>query len=508
MKKNIILLLLFSIVGSTNLFSQTTQFDLPLLSNISKLFTANLAPAGIFNKTFTNSLTGFSSGENFKTITSFDSKNQLFIQTSNGKLSRDFASLSPPDQAANSFPYGKLKFSVNELEFGSSTIVTLVLPENAAIQRYWKYGPTPNNPNDHWYEFMYNGEVGAEINGNVISLHYIDGALGDDDLSENGIIVDPGGPTIGTPTFDLTSNAGDVDFNGSVQSFDAAKTLQYSVGLDPFPDVDPAPWTTERITAADVDGNGLVQAYDAAMIQQYVIGLIDSLPIESGTPKQQVSSESIALSYYQDGSNLIVASNSVDGLFASNIELRYSTVELGLDSAVTTDLGQDYMAVQNNSGGILHIGIMNIQPSEGSGDLIRIPIDVINDSASIEIREIVNSQDQLVHNIALYRNPLANGNNSNIPMTNQLYQNYPNPFNPTTTIKYDLKSDARVVLNIYNVRGERIKTIVNTNKPAGSYQEIWDGTNELSIPVASGMYISRIQIGTSYTKINRMILLR
>jgi len=484
------------------------QFDLPDFSNISSLFAEHLNPAQILNKTFTNSLAGFSSEETVKTITSFDSKSQIFIKTSQGILSRDIASLTPPAQDAKTFPYGKLDFSVNNLDIGSSTIVTLILPENAAIERYWKYGPTPDNPDDHWYEFMYNGEVGAEISGNVISLHYIDGALGDDDLSANGIIVDPGGPTIGTPTFDLTSNAGDVDFNGSVQSFDAAKTLQYSVGLDPFPDVDPAPWTTERIAAADVDGNGLVQAYDAAMIQQYVIGLIDSLPVGSGTPKQQVSSESIALSYYQDGSNLVISSNSVDGLFASNIELRYSTLELGLDSAFTTEFSQDYMVVQNNSDGILHIGMMNLQPSEGGGDLIRIPIDVINDSASIEIREIVNTQDQIVHNIALYRNPLANGNNSNIPMTNQLYQNYPNPFNPTTTIKYDLNSDARVVLNIYNVRGERIKTLVNTNKPAGAYAEIWDGTNELNVPVASGMYISRIQMGTAYTKINRMILLR
>ena len=65
------------------------------------------------------------------------------------------------------------------------------------VDMYYKFGRTPENPVDHWYEFLYDGETGAEINGNVITLHFVDGKRGDDDLdSTNGVIVDPGGPAL------------------------------------------------------------------------------------------------------------------------------------------------------------------------------------------------------------------------------------------------------------------------------------------------------------------------
>jgi hypothetical protein len=62
-------------------------------------------------------------------------------------------------------------------------------------QTYYKYGRTPDNQTDHWYEFAYNGQTGAEVLGNTMVLHFVDGRRGDHDLEENGRIVDPGGPT-------------------------------------------------------------------------------------------------------------------------------------------------------------------------------------------------------------------------------------------------------------------------------------------------------------------------
>jgi cyclophilin family peptidyl-prolyl cis-trans isomerase len=72
--------------------------------------------------------------------------------------------------------------------------VEVILPEGVAPTTYYKYGPTPDNSQAHWYEFMYDGETGAEINGNHITLHFVDGQRGDSDLVVNGVIVDPGAP--------------------------------------------------------------------------------------------------------------------------------------------------------------------------------------------------------------------------------------------------------------------------------------------------------------------------
>jgi len=88
---------------------------------------------------------------------------------------------------------------------------------------------------------------------------------------------------------------------------------------------------------------------------------------------------------------------------------------------------------------------------------------------------------------------------------------YPNPFNPTTNIKFSLKADAKVSLNIYNVRGQKVKTLINDNMQAGYHSIIWDGRDESGKSVTSGVYFSSFDAendGSDYTSIKKMILLK
>ena len=71
---------------------------------------------------------------------------------------------------------------------------------------------------------------------------------------------------------------GDIDQNNYVQAYDAALALQYSVGLNPIPNIEPLPWSAWRIAAADVDKSGSVTANDAGIILQYAVKLIDVFP--------------------------------------------------------------------------------------------------------------------------------------------------------------------------------------------------------------------------------------
>jgi hypothetical protein len=85
--------------------------------------------------------------------------------------------------------------------------VTLYLPNGASPTTFYKYGPEPTEPDDHWYEFLYDGETGAEINKNIITLHFVDGKRGDGDLDDtNGVIVDPGGPGLSNGNTDGSSH--------------------------------------------------------------------------------------------------------------------------------------------------------------------------------------------------------------------------------------------------------------------------------------------------------------
>jgi hypothetical protein len=80
----------------------------------------------------------------------------------------------------------------------------------------------------------------------------------------------------------------------------------------------------------------------------------------------------------------------------------------------------------------------------------------------------------------------------NVPKKYELEQNYPNPFNPTTMIRYHLPRSDRVELDIFNLRGQKIKTLVDESQTAGVYELIWDGRDDFGLPVASGIYVYRL----------------
>ena len=93
------------------------------------------------------------------------------------------------------------------------------------------------------------------------------------------------------------------------------------------------------------------------------------------------------------------------------------------------------------------------------------------------------------------------------PKEFRLYPNYPNPFNPVTTISYDLPEEGHVVLSVYNMRGEKVATLMNGFQEAGSYRMKWNGTNKNGELVSSGLYFLMLTSGV-YCKTNKMIFIR
>ncbi|MFC1558519.1 YCF48-related protein, partial [candidate division KSB1 bacterium] len=94
-----------------------------------------------------------------------------------------------------------------------------------------------------------------------------------------------------------------------------------------------------------------------------------------------------------------------------------------------------------------------------------------------------------------------------LPDKFRLEQNYPNPFNPETVIRYQLPTPSKVSLKIYNIMGQEVKMLVNAYQINGYYSVKWDGTNNLGIKVASGVYIYLIQTG-SFVDVKKMIFLQ
>jgi flagellar hook assembly protein FlgD len=82
---------------------------------------------------------------------------------------------------------------------------------------------------------------------------------------------------------------------------------------------------------------------------------------------------------------------------------------------------------------------------------------------------------------------------------------YPNPFNPETVIYYSLPQESKVELTVYNIKGQRVNRLINSEQPAGDYRIIWNGTNERGERVSSGVYFYRLTAGDR--SLNRKMLL-
>jgi hypothetical protein len=87
-----------------------------------------------------------------------------------------------------------------------------------------------------------------------------------------------------------------------------------------------------------------------------------------------------------------------------------------------------------------------------------------------------------------------------------LSQNYPNPFNPETKISFTLPERVPVSLAVYNVFGQKVRELVNTTLPVGSYVIIWDGTDNKGNRVASGTYFCRLSAGEDTTKLKMVFI--
>ena len=94
-----------------------------------------------------------------------------------------------------------------------------------------------------------------------------------------------------------------------------------------------------------------------------------------------------------------------------------------------------------------------------------------------------------------------------LPTIFALYNNYPNPFNPKTQIRYALPEQVKVRMDIYNVTGKKVVTLVDRVMSAGYHSVTWDGRDRYKNVVSCGLYLCRIQAG-SYNQVIRMLLLK
>ncbi|MFA7057756.1 MAG: choice-of-anchor J domain-containing protein, partial [Candidatus Cloacimonadales bacterium] len=94
-----------------------------------------------------------------------------------------------------------------------------------------------------------------------------------------------------------------------------------------------------------------------------------------------------------------------------------------------------------------------------------------------------------------------------VPQVNALSQNYPNPFNPETSISFSMQDAGKVSLDIYNIKGQKVKTLLNDHREAGTHNIVWNGTDDNNKNVSSGIYFYRMKNG-KFSSTKKMILMK
>ncbi|MFH1336992.1 MAG: FlgD immunoglobulin-like domain containing protein, partial [Candidatus Zixiibacteriota bacterium] len=96
---------------------------------------------------------------------------------------------------------------------------------------------------------------------------------------------------------------------------------------------------------------------------------------------------------------------------------------------------------------------------------------------------------------------------SSVPLTFSMKQNFPNPFNSETVIEYSLPRESQIKITIYNLLGQKVKTLINGKSPAGRQEVSWDGKNNRGEAVSSGIYFYRME-ADEFTQIKKMVFLK
>jgi len=104
---------------------------------------------------------------------------------------------------------------------------------------------------------------------------------------------------------------------------------------------------------------------------------------------------------------------------------------------------------------------------------------------------------------------VAESFNAALPQSTTLAQNYPNPFNSSTVIRFALPEPQSVELAVYNLTGQRVATLTEGVREAGTYAVGWDGRDDDGRALASGVYLYRLQTGSGQeVEMRKLLLLR
>ena len=145
----------------------------------------------------------------------------------------------------------------------------------------------------------------------------------------------------------------------------------------------------------------------------------------------------------------------------------------------------------------------------GYNDSMTVKVGVygVYDGFSIEEELLIESGENLISIQVGVGVEVKVDNSNTIPESFNLHRNFPNPFNPKTNFKIDVAENSFITVNIFNINGQKVATLINENLNIGSYNVVWDGKSDNGSILSSGVYFYEMK-GLDFHDVKKMILLK
>jgi hypothetical protein len=273
----------------------------------------------------------------------------------------------------------------------------------------------------------------------------------------------------------------------------------------------------QPVETADVNMDGEVDMSDAVYLLNYLF--------RSGNPPCEPDYQMFARTEPASAEISLRSEQTEDWEAAVFVDAEFNTDVAGVQFELSWDqekleLGDILQTARTNKLGLYHnnapdgelrVGVVDISGREdissGSGPLLQLTMTSslgVLDLSSLELKEaiLVDAAGQ-----KLDVNIVDKPGEPNLPKEFSLSQNYSNPFNPHTVIEYTLPRDCQVRITIYNILGQKVKTLVQEHQQAGYKRVAWDGRNIRGEELSSGIYFYRIEV-EEFVQTRKTLLLK
>ena len=203
-------------------------------------------------------------------------------------------------------------------------------------------------------------------------------------------------------------------------------------------------------------------------------------------------------------------------------QTEFSFLELHPNDQVSADIVINNVGTVELTGTISYPSVMNLLyngfPVEndhnfsipvGEARIYTLTYTAPETAVNLDLELIITSND--INNspiiIPIHITTVPNNDPATIPVVTSLEGNYPNPFNPETAINFSLKESGKVRINIYNLKGQLVRQLLDTELPAGRHQIVWNGKDNQGRSVSSGIYLYRME-AKGYTNTKKMMLMK